>query len=115
MPTRGPFLESTGLPDERASEMAKISRTVAIVGMTFGLSLLVGAQSSPGCKSVEHYGVKGCEPLPDQSCPAGHHKQAAEPSNPQMKGPTFLMCVPDKPEPKKQKPEAPPKGDRQPT
>jgi hypothetical protein len=95
--------------------MAKISKTIAIVGTMVGLSLLVGAQSVPGCKSVEHYGVKGCEPLSDQSCPAGHHKQAVGPSNPQMKGPTFLMCVPDKPEPKKQAPVPPPPGGHQPT
>jgi hypothetical protein len=95
--------------------MAKISKAIAIVATMVGLSLLVGAQSAPGCKPVEHYGVKGCEPLADQSCPAGHHKQAVGPSNPQMKGPTFLMCVPDKPEPKTQKPEPPPPGGHQPT
>jgi hypothetical protein len=52
---------------------------------------------------MERYGVKGCELLPDQSCPPGYHKQAVGPPDPRMKAPTVLMCVPDKPEPKEQK------------
>jgi hypothetical protein len=46
------------------------------------------------CKSATHWGVKGCEPLPDGSCPKGYTKQPACPSNPQMKAPCWLMCVP---------------------
>jgi len=33
---------------------------------------------------VERYGVKGCEILPDQTCPPGYHKQAVGPSDPRM-------------------------------
>jgi len=68
-----------------------------------GLGLVSATEPPPSCKPVQHYGVKGCEPLPDQSCPAGYHKQAVEPSDPRMKGPTFLMCVPNEPPPKEQK------------
>ena len=74
------------------------------------------AQSSE-CKPVERYGVKGCELLPDRTCPAGYHKQAVSPPNPRMAGPTFLMCVPDNPQPKEEKPkqqkrDSPEKGAR---
>jgi hypothetical protein len=81
------------------------------------LTSICAAQSSSECKPVEHYGVKGCELLPDRTCPAGYHQQAVSPPDPRMAGPTHLMCVPDNPEPKKdkpkeQKPNSPEKGNR---
>jgi hypothetical protein len=76
----------------------------AILIVIVGLNATAAAQSPPaGCKPVERYGVKGCEPLPDQTCPPGYHKEAVGPPDPRMKAPTVLMCVPDKPEPKEQK------------
>ena len=87
--------------------------------LMFGLGSMCAAQTPPNCKAVEHYGVKGCELLPDRTCPAGYHQQAVDPPNSMMKGPTYLMCVPDKPQPKAQKPpeeqkpqETPPRGSR---
>jgi hypothetical protein len=80
----------------------------------FAACMLLGttlAQEAPSCKPVQHYGVKGCELLPDHTCPAGHHKQAVNPPNPQMMGPTYLMCVPDKPPAKEEPPKSPPKTD----
>jgi hypothetical protein len=67
------------------------------------LGSMSAAESIPACKPAKHYGVSGCELLPDQTCPAGYHKQAVGPPNPQMKSPTYLMCVADKPR-KKQPP-----------
>lgn len=62
------------------------------------------------CKPITHLGVSGCELLPDHTCPPGYHVQAVGPPNPQMKAPTRLMCVPDKPSdkpsPKKHKSKA---------
>lgn len=71
----------------------------------------VAATNTPSaCKPVKQYGVSGCELLPDHTCPAGYHKQAVGPPNPQMKAPARLMCVPDKPSdkpsPKKHKSKA---------
>jgi hypothetical protein len=79
-------------------------RSICVIVM-IGVSSMCAAQSSPPCKAVEHYGVKGCELLPDRTCPAGYHQQAVDPPNPMMKGPTYLMCVPDKAQPKEQKPQ----------
>jgi hypothetical protein len=70
------------------------------------------AAESPACKPVKHYGVSGCELLPDQTCPPGYHKQPVDPPNPQMKGPTYLMCVADKSQPKQQPSKTPPKSIR---
>lgn len=77
-----------------------------------GLLSVNAAPSDPACKPVTHYGVSGCELLPGQTCPAGHHKQAVNPPNPQMMGPTYLMCVPDKPPAKEEPPKSPPKPDQ---
>jgi hypothetical protein len=77
------------------------------------LASMNAAGSAPACKPVTHYGVSGCETLPDHTCPVGHHKQAVGPPNPQMMGPTFLMCVPGKPPAKEAPPKAPPKSDEQ--
>lgn len=87
-------------------------RSTCIIALM--LSALCAAQSSSACKPVEHYGVKGCELLPDRTCPTGYHQQAVNPPNPQMMTPTFLMCVSDKTQtqkekPKQQKPDSPPK------
>ena len=86
---------------------------LASICAAFATCMLIGtalAQETPSCKAVQHYGVKGCDLLPDKSCPPGYHKQAVGPPNPQMMGPTFLMCVADKalekeqpPKPKKEK------------
>lgn len=80
------------------------------VSMIFLLSALSVAESGSECKPVTRYGVTGCELLPDRSCPAGYHKQAVDPPDPRMKAPSYLMCVPDKPQPKEQPPEKPPKS-----
>lgn len=61
------------------------------------ISIVHAEAPPPSCKPVNHYGVSGCAPLPDQSCPSGYHKQPVNPPNPKMMGPTYLMCVPDKP------------------
>ena len=82
----------------------KLSARFAFSLTIVGLSLIAAAESPPpACKPVEHYGVKGCEPLPDQTCPPGYHKQAVNPPNPMMKTPTYLMCVADQPQPKDEK------------
>jgi hypothetical protein len=72
----------------------------------------IAAEPPPTCKPVKHYGVSGCELLPGQTCPPGYHKQAVDPPDPRMKGPSYLMCVPDKPQPKEQPPNTPPKNNR---
>jgi hypothetical protein len=76
------------------------------------LGSMSATESSPACKVVKHYAVSGCELLPGQTCPPGYHKQAVEPPNPRMAGPTYLMCVADKPQPKEQPPKSPPKSNR---
>jgi hypothetical protein len=85
--------------------------------LLIALGSICFAQTPPDCKPVVYYGVKGCEIHPDRTCPAGYHQQAVSPPDPRMAGPTRLMCVPDKPEPKKekpkeQKPDSPPKNNR---
>jgi hypothetical protein len=87
----------------------RLSTSSAIV---VALASMMTADPSPACKPVTRYGVSGCELLPDQTCPSGYHKQAVGPSNPQMAGPTFLMCVADKPPAKQEPPKAPPKSNR---
>ncbi len=92
-----------------------MSRLGCALLVTF--SSLCAAQSSPDCKPVERYGVKGCEIRPDRSCPAGYHQQAVNPPDRRMAGPTYLMCVPDNPPPKEeknkqQKSDSPEKGTR---
>lgn len=62
---------------------------------------MTAARPPSNCKPVTHLGVSGCDLLPDRSCPKGYHIKAVEPPNPQMKAPTRLMCVPDKPSPQK--------------
>jgi hypothetical protein len=68
------------------------------------LSSPSAVDSSAACKPVKHYAVSGCELLPNQTCPRGYHKRPVGPSSPQMKSPTYLMCVPDKPSSKEQPP-----------
>ena len=76
--------------------------TLALGFIAAGLRL-ASAGEPPSCKPVEHYGVKGCELLEGQTCPAGYHKQAVNPPNAAMMGPTYLMCVPDQKPPQEQK------------
>jgi hypothetical protein len=73
-----------------------------------GLAVTVALQASmaatnptSSCKPVTYLGVSGCELLPDRTCPKGYHVQTVGPTNPQMKAPTRLMCVPDKPSAKR--------------
>ena len=73
---------------------------------------IAAADPPVGCKSVKHYNVTGCEVLPDQTCPAGYHKQAVDPPNPMMKSPSYLMCVADEPPAKKLPPKRAPKPNR---
>jgi hypothetical protein len=78
--------------------------------MMLFLASVSAAQSAPACKPVTRYGVSGCELLPDRTCPAGYHQQVVDPPDPRMKAPSYLMCVPDKPQPKEQSPKtSPPK------
>jgi hypothetical protein len=81
-----------------------IGHPMSVILATLLLSSTSVADSSPACKAVKHYGVSGCELLPNQTCPRGYHKQSVGPSNPQMKSPTYLMCVADKPSSKEQPP-----------
>jgi hypothetical protein len=77
--------------------------------------VLLGSMSgaeSPACKPVKRYGVSGCDLLPDRTCPPGYHKEAVGPPDPRMKSPAYLMCVADKPQPKEQPPNTPPKSNR---
>jgi hypothetical protein len=70
----------------------------------------IAAEPPPACKPVKHYGVSGCELLPDRTCPPGYHQQVVDPPDPRMKAPSYIMCVPDKPQPKEQPPTTPPKS-----
>ena len=72
----------------------------------------VAAEPPPAFKPVKHFGVSGCELLPGHTCPPGYHKQVVDPPDPRMKAPSYLMCVPDKPQPKEQPPNTPPKSNR---
>jgi hypothetical protein len=56
----------------------------------------VGQQNPPpNCQPITYFGVSGCLPSADGTCPAGYHKQAAGPTNPQVKAPIRLICVAD--------------------
>jgi len=68
------------------------------------LAVSAAAEQPPSCKPVERYGVKGCELLPDQTCPPGYHKKVVDPPNPKMMIPSYVMCVPDAPPAKDRKP-----------
>lgn len=62
---------------------------------------------SPSCKPVTRWDVKGCERLADGSCPKDYVQKTACPSNPMIKAPCYLMCVPaPKDSTDKAKPEA---------
>lgn len=83
-----------------------------MIGTVALISFVHADTPAPACKPVSHYGVTGCEPLKDQTCPPGYHKQAVNPPNPKMMGPTYLMCVADKPPEKQETPKTQPKPDR---
>jgi len=55
------------------------------------------------CKPVTRYGVHGCDPLRNGSCPTGYDWISVCPPNPMMKAPCRLMCVPHRKEEKKEK------------
>lgn len=85
---------------------------VRVIAVIFGLlcsSARLRASDSPACKPVQHYGIKGCEILADQTCPKGYHRQVVDPPNPMMKAPSVLMCVADVPPAKKNPPKNSPK------
>jgi len=65
--------------------------------LLLALPLLAVAQDHPSadCSPTTYLGVTGCALLPNGECPPGYHKQAVGPSDPRMKAPTRLMCVPD--------------------
>ncbi len=66
------------------------------------LQVSMAADTPPAnCKPLTYMGVSGCELLPDRTCPKGYHVEAVGPPNPQMKAPSRLMCVADKPAPQK--------------
>ncbi|MBZ5667051.1 MAG: hypothetical protein LAO30_20920 [Acidobacteriia bacterium] len=83
---------------------------MAACAMVMLLGSMGAQESSPSCKPVTHYGVSGCERLPDQSCPPGYHQQIVDPPNPRMKAPSYIMCVADQPQPKEKPPSKPPKS-----
>ena len=89
-----------------------IRHPISIMLATLLLSSTFAADSSSGCRAVKHYGVNGCELLRNQTCPRGYHKQSVGPSNPQMKSPTYLMCVADKSSLREQPPKKRSKTDR---
>jgi hypothetical protein len=86
---------------------------IAVALVLITMISVAAASQAPACKPVTHYGVSGCELLADRTCPPGHYKKAVGPPNPQMMGPTFLMCVSHKPPVKDEPPKSPPKGDQQ--
>ena len=88
--------------------MLRLWLIMILAVVTASLSLPAGGQSKPECKPVEYFGVKGCEPLPDRTCPPGHHLQVVNPPDPRMKAPSRLMCVPDEPAKKDKTPQPPP-------
>jgi len=92
--------------------MTRFDLASVILGMAALISIGRAEARPPACKPVTHYGVSGCASLPDQTCPAGYHKQAVNPPNPKMMGPTYLMCVPDKPPAKEEPPKPQPKPNR---
>ena len=92
--------------------MLRISAIAIVVLLGSMIAAESIAAESPACEPVKYYGVSGCKLLPGQKCPPGYHKQAVDPPNPKMAGPTYLMCVADKPQPKKQPPDTPPKSNR---
>jgi len=55
------------------------------------------------CKPVKRYGVHGCDPARNGSCPKGYDWIGVCPPNPMMKAPCVLMCVPHRQEEKKGK------------
>jgi len=67
------------------------------------LAASAAAEQPPSCKPVERYGVKGCEVLPEKTCPPGYHKKVIHPPNPMMTTPSYVICVPDTPPAKKSK------------
>jgi hypothetical protein len=91
--------------------MEGVMKALRLLAVTFvGVVLpttVMATDLPPACKQVKYLGVSGCEILRDQTCPPGHHKQAVGPTNPQMKAPTRLMCVPDKPSPRNRHPKTP--------
>jgi hypothetical protein len=55
------------------------------------------------CKPVTRFGVHGCDPLRNGSCPKGYDWISVCPPNPTMKAPCRLMCVPHRKQEKKEK------------
>ncbi len=92
--------------------MLRMSASAIVVLLGSMIAAEWTAAESPACKPVKRYGVSGCELLPDRTCPRGYHQQVVDPPDPRMKAPSYLMCVPDKPQPKEQPPTTPPKSNR---
>jgi hypothetical protein len=76
------------------SQDAKPCLSVCVPNRTNKLE--TSSPESGECKSVSHYGVHGCEPLPDATCKDAYQKQWACPPNPNMKAPCYLECIPKK-------------------
>lgn len=89
-----------------------VRKLSAIWVIVIALASMTAEDLPPSCKPVSRYGVNGCELLPGQTCPPGYHKEAVNPPNPKMMGPTYLMCVADKPPAKQEPPKPQPKPDR---
>ena len=64
--------------------------------LVVGCFYLCLAQSLPqsGCKPVKRYGIQGCDPVRNGSCPKGYDWVGVCPPNPIMKAPCVKMCVP---------------------
>ncbi len=84
---------------------------LSVLLLSVMLQISIAADNPPpNCKPLTYMGVSGCELLPDRTCPKGYHVEAVGPANPQMKAPSRLMCVADKPDKKP----APQKGEPKP-
>ena len=92
--------------------MKGFSSVLGLCVMTLVPVSMAADHPPANCKPLNYMGVSGCELLPDRTCPKGYHIEAVGPSNPQMKAPSRLMCVPDKPSQKKPPAKETPKPER---
>src|SRR6266853_2138419 len=53
-----------------------------------------GDDGPPACLALSYFGVQGCQPSAQGTCPEGYHKQLACPTNPMIKAPCRQMCAP---------------------
>ena len=95
------FAKSTVSPVLSLEESAMPRYLLLVVGcVCLGLAQPVPRND---CKPVKRYGVHGCDPARNGSCPKGYDWIGVCPPNPMMKAPCVLMCVPHRQEEKKGK------------